>query len=100
MASGSNLPSARPSRRRRCGHYEQVKVGSNWKCVACGQLLTVAESIQNSLELSDVMRSAIDSKRTLSESLDEMLGRKEWEEIHAKIPSAKKKSSRGLKRKT
>ena len=94
MASGSNLTSARPRRRTRCGHYEQVKIGSSWKCVACGQILTVAESIQNSLELADAMRSAIDSKRTLSESLDEMLGRKEWEEIRTKIPTGKEKWSR------
>ena len=79
------LPSRNQS--KRCGHFEQVKVGRNWKCVACGKILTVAESVQNSIELSDVMRSAIESRRPLSESLDDLLGRKEWEEIRAKIPS-------------
>jgi len=71
-----------------------VKVGRNWKCVACGQILTVAESIQNSIELSEVMRSAIDSRRPLRESLDDLLGRKEWEEMRTGIPVAK----RSLKR--
>ena len=73
----------------RCGHFEQVKVGRNWKCVACGRILTVAESIQNSIELSDVMRSAIDSRRPLSESLDDLLGRKEWEALREKITTRK-----------
>jgi len=80
---GTSSPKSR--RETRCGHFEQVKVGRNWKCVACGRILTVAESIQNSIELSDVMRSAIDSRRPLSESLDDLLGRKEWEELRAKI---------------
>jgi len=71
-----------------------VKVGRNWKCVACGQILTVAESVQNSIELSEVMRSAIESRRPLRESLDDLLGRKEWEDMRAGIPVAK----RSLKR--
>ena len=54
--------------------------------------MTIEESMQNSLELSDVMRSAIDSKRTLNESLDEMLGRKEWDDIRARIPVKKNRS--------
>jgi hypothetical protein len=57
----------------------------------------VAESVQNSIELSEVLRSAIDSRRTLREALDEMSGLKEWEEIRAKIPVAKKSSKRRLK---
>ena len=79
----------------RCGHFEQVKVGRNWKCAACGLILTVAESIQNSVELSEVMRSAIDSRRPMSESLDDLLALKEWEEIRAKIPSAKNSLKQG-----
>ena len=79
------LPSRNQPKRR--GHFEQVKVRPKWKCVACRRILTVAESIQNSIELSGVMRSAIDSRRPLSESLDDVVGRKEWEEIRAKIRS-------------
>jgi hypothetical protein len=82
----------------RCGHYEQVKVGANWKCTACGQILTISESIQNSVELSEVMRSAIESRMTLNESLDDLLGRREWEEIRAKIPSAKKSPARRIRK--
>jgi hypothetical protein len=78
----------------RCGHFEQVKVGANWKCTACGQILTISESIQNSIELSEVMRSAIESGITLNESLDDLLGRREWEEILSRLPSAKKTSKR------
>src|SRR5437870_13239977 len=52
------LTSRKPT--SRCGHYEQVKVGTKWKCVACGQILTISESIQNSIDLSEVMRSAIE----------------------------------------
>ncbi len=84
----------------RCGHYEQVRVRGKWKCVACGQLLTVSESIQNSLQLSEVMRSAIETGRPLHESLDEVLGRKEWEEILAKIPRKGKTLKRGNKKLT
>jgi len=47
------------------------------------------ESIQNSIELSDVMRSAIESRRPLSESLDDLLGRKEWEALREKITTRK-----------
>ena len=79
------MSAAKRRRASRCGHFEQVKVGRNWKCVACGQILTVAESVQNSIELSEVMRSAIESRRPLRESLDDLLGRKEWEELRAKI---------------
>jgi hypothetical protein len=78
----------------RCGHYEQLKVGTKWKCVACGQTLTITESIQNSLELSEVMRSAIDSRSTLNESLDEIRGRNEWEDMRAKIPMTGKSLKR------
>jgi len=88
------VPSIRSTSTSRCGHYEQVKAGSKWKCTACGQILTISESIQNSIELSEVMRSAIESRIPLSESLDDLLGRREWEEILAKIPSAKKPSKR------
>src|SRR2546430_17237595 len=94
---GSTVPSTRSKPTSRCGHYEQVKVGTNWKCVACGQILTISESIQNSIELSEVMRSAIESRRPLSEGLDDLLGRKEWGEIRAKIPSAKKSSIRKVR---
>jgi hypothetical protein len=83
---------------KRCGHFEQVKVGPNWKCVACGKILTVSESIQNSMELSDVMKSASDSRRTLSESLDEVFGRKEWEEIREKIPQSNKRHKKAQRR--
>ena len=82
----------------RCGHYEQVRVRGKWKCVVCGQLLTLSESIQNSLELSEVMRSAIETGRPLHESLDEVLGRKEWEEILSKIPRKEKGSKQGNKK--
>jgi capsular polysaccharide biosynthesis protein len=78
----------------RCGHYEQKKVRGKWKCVACGKTLTVQESVQNSIDLSKVMNSAIVSGRTLDETLDDLLGRKEWEEIRSKIPTKSKSSSR------
>jgi hypothetical protein len=84
---------------KRCGHFEQLKAGTNWKCVACGKILTVSESIQNSMELSEVMKSASDSRRTLNESLDEMFGHKEWEEIRDKIPQSTKTNKRGRRRK-
>lgn len=80
-----------------CGHYEQVKVGTKWKCTACGQILTISESIQNSIELSDVMKSAIESRIPLSEALDDLLGRREWEEIRSKIPTPKKFSTRKIR---
>ena len=91
------MSAAKRRRDLRCGHFEQVKVGRNWKCVTCGRILTVAESIQNSIELSEVMRSAIDSRRSLRESLDDLLGRKEWEEMRARIPVAKRSLKRGRK---
>ena len=81
----------------RCGHYEQVKVGTKWKCTACGQILTISESVQNSIELSEVMKSAIESRIPLSESLDDLLGRREWEEIRSKIPTPKKSSTRKIR---
>jgi hypothetical protein len=74
----------------RCGHYEQVKKDRRWKCVACGKILTIPESIQNSIELSDVMKSAMATGRPLNESLDDMLGRKEWEEILTKLRTRRK----------
>ncbi len=79
-----------PSKKKlaaRCGHFEQVKVRGKWKCVACGQILTIEESMQNSIELSEVIRSAIVTGRPLSESLDDVLGRKEWDAMVAKIPT-------------
>ena len=60
--------------------------------------MTVKESIQNDLELSEVLRSSIDSRRTLTESLDEILGRKEWDEMRTKIPYAKKTSKKRVHR--
>jgi hypothetical protein len=83
---------------KRCGHFEQVKTGTNWKCTSCGKVLTVSESIQNSMELSEVMKSASDSRRTLNESLDEMFGRKEWEEIRDRIPQSAKTNKRAKRR--
>ena len=56
--------------------------------------MTVLESVQNSIELSDVMRSAIESRKPLTESLDDLLGRKEWEEIRGKIQDKKKSLKR------
>src|SRR2546422_8496649 len=94
----STVPSIRSRSTSRCGHYEQVKVGTKWECTACGQILTISESIQNSIELSEVMRTAIESRISLSESLDVLLGRREWEEIRAKIPSMKKESAGKLQR--
>ena len=81
----------------RCGHYEQVKVRGKWKCVACGQILTIAESMQNSIELSGVIMSTIVTGRPLGESLDDLLGRKEWDAILAKIPSRGKLPKRRIK---
>ena len=89
----SIVPSTNRKPPSRCGHYEQVKLGTNWKCVACGQILTVSQSIQNSIDLSEVMRSAIESRRPLSESLDDLLGHREWEGIRAKIPSIERQST-------
>src|SRR2546427_4854127 len=91
---GSTVPSTRSKPTSRCGHYELVKVGTKWKCTACGQILAISESIQNSVELSDVMRTAVESRMPLSESLDVLLGRREWEEIRAKIPSAERPSTK------
>src|SRR2546422_10300832 len=95
---GSTVPSTRSKPTSRCGHYEQVKVGTKWKCTACGQILTISESIQNSIELSEVMRTAVESRVPLSESLDVLLGRREWEEIRAKIPTATGSSTRRLRK--
>jgi hypothetical protein len=78
----------------RCGHYELRKVRGKWECVVCGKILTVPESIQNSIDLSEVMNSAIVSGRTLNETLDDLLGRKEWDEIRSKIPTKSKSSRR------
>src|SRR5437870_10630569 len=80
--------------RTKCGHYEQVKKGRRWKCVACGKILTIPESIQNSIELSDVMKSAMATGRPLNESLDDMLGRKEWDEILTKLRTKRKSLER------
>ena len=91
-----SVPSTRSKWASRCGHYEQVKVGTKWKCIACGQVLTISESIQNSIELSEVMRTAVESRISLMESLDVLLGRKEWEEMRARLPSKKKPSKRKL----
>src|SRR5437870_4181861 len=89
----STVPSTRSKPTSRCGHYEQVKAGTKWKCTACGQILTISESIQNSVELSEVMRTAVKSRVPLGESLDVLLGRREWEEIRAKIPSVERPST-------
>lgn len=70
-----------------CGHYEQIKFRGKWKCVACGKILTIEESMQNSIELSDVITSAIVTGRPLSESLDDMRGSKEWNAMLAGIQS-------------
>src|SRR2546425_7253575 len=94
----SIVPSTNRKPPSRCGHYEQVKLGTNWKCVDCGQILTISESIQNSIDLSEVMRSAIESRRPLSEGLDGLLGRREWEEILAKMPSAERPSRQKLRK--
>ena len=92
-----NVPIAKPRRVPFCGHLEQVKVGSDWKCVACGQVLTSRESVQNSIELSEAMSSAIASVKPLNESLEEMMGHKEWEEMRSKIPTIKKRPERRRK---
>src|SRR3989441_12602177 len=78
------------TRSTRCGHYEQVKKDRRWKCVACGKILTIPESVQNSIELSDVMKSAMTTGRPLNESLDDLLGRKEWDEIVTKLRTKRK----------
>ncbi len=78
----------------RCGHYELAKTGGKWRCVSCGQILTIPESIQNSIELSDVMKSAFETGRPLNETLDDVLGRKEWDKILANISSRKKPEKR------
>src|SRR5947209_16771102 len=90
---GSTVPSTGSKPTSRCGHYELVKVGTKWKCTACGQTLTISESIQNSIDLSEVMRSAIESRGPLSEGIDDLLGHREWEEIRAKIPSIERQST-------
>lgn len=95
---GSAVPWTRSKPTNRCGHYELVKVGTKWKCSACGQILTISESIQNSIELSEVMRTAVESRVPLSESLDVLLGRREWEEIRAKIPIATGSSTLRLRK--
>lgn len=58
--------------------------------MACGKILTIPESIQNSIELSDVMKSAMATGRPLNESLDDLLGRKEWDELLAKLRTKRK----------
>ena len=58
--------------------------------MACGKILTIPESIQNSIELSDVMKSAMATGSPLNESLDDMLGRKEWDEILNKLRTKRK----------
>src|SRR6266704_6590127 len=90
---GSAVPWTRSKPTNRCGHYELVKVGTKWKCSACGQILTISESIQNSVELAEVMRTAVESRVPLSESLDVLSGRREWEEIRAKIQSVERPST-------
>ncbi len=82
----------------RCGHYEQVKLRGKWKCILCGRTLTIPESMQNSIELSEVIGSSIESRRPLVEILDDMLGREEWEEILSKIPYGERKATRKCKR--
>ncbi len=56
--------------------------------------MTIPESIQNSIELSDVMKSAFETGRPLNETLDDVLGRKEWDKILANISSRKKPEKR------
>src|SRR2546427_12209244 len=82
------------TRSMRCGHYEQVKKDRRWKCVGCGKILTIPESIQNSIESSDVMKSAMATGRPLNERLDDMLGRKEWDEIMTKLRTKRKRWER------
>lgn len=84
-----------PKRVGRCGHYELVKTRGKWRCVACGRFFTVPESIQNFIELSDVMKSVIETGRPLSESLDDMLGRQKWDEMLANLPTMKRPHKRG-----
>jgi hypothetical protein len=62
--------------------------------MACGKILTIPKSVQNSIELSDAMKSAMATGRPLNESLDDMLGRKEWDEILTKLRTKKKTSER------
>ncbi len=100
MPVESNAPEMRrtaPKPVGRCGHYELVKTRGMWRCVACGRFFTVLESIQNFIELSDVMKSAIETGRPLSESLDDMLGRKEWDEMLANLPTSKRPKKRDKK---
>lgn len=78
----------------RCGHYEQVKIGPNWKCTSCGRILTIGESIQNALETADVLKVSIEARKPLNESMDELIGRKEWEEMRSNISTAKRHSRR------
>ncbi|HZY46820.1 MAG TPA: hypothetical protein VFE96_03385 [Candidatus Bathyarchaeia archaeon] len=70
----------------RCLHIELVKSKGKWKCTACGQLLTIAESIENTKIFSEAMATANASGRPLDEVFDDILGRREWEEMLAKIP--------------
>jgi hypothetical protein len=90
----STVSSTRSTSPSRCGHYEEVKIGRKWKCTECGQILTISESIQNSIQLSEVMRTAVETRISLRESLDISLGHREWEEMRAKIPTAKQLSKR------
>ena len=94
-----NQPCANRSRHetpayRNCGHYEQVKVGRNWKCASCGQVLTLEESLRNSIDISQAMTTAIASNKPLDESLDEIMGHREWEEMKARIPTKRESSKR------
>ncbi len=60
--------------------------------MSCGQTLTIPESIQNSIELSEVMRSAAVTGRPLNESLDDLLGRKQWDDLRGKLRTKKRAS--------
>ncbi len=53
--------------------------------------------MQNSIELSEVIRVAIVTGRPLSESLDDVRGRKGWNEMLAKIPTKGKVPKRPRK---
>ncbi|HZD11905.1 MAG TPA: hypothetical protein VE177_00095, partial [Candidatus Binatus sp.] len=56
--------------------------------------MTVAESIQNSVGLSGTISSSIASGIPLQESLDDDLGRAEWERILSTIPGERKHGRR------
>src|SRR3989442_12727539 len=46
----SIVPSTNRKPPSRCGHYEQVKLGTNWKCVACGEIPKFSERFRNSID--------------------------------------------------